>query len=67
MPSWLVALFLKPFVAVCYGLVVWFACWLVWRYVPEGKVKRALLAPIRIPKKERIQPYLRQIRLRRRP
>lgn len=64
MPNWLLALVLKPFVGLCYGLFVWGVSYLVWRLLPDGRVKRALLTPIRIPKKQRVQPHLGQERLR---
>lgn len=63
MPNWLLALVLKPFVALCYGLFVWGVSYAVWRFLPDGKVKRALLRPIRIRQKQRVEPELREIRL----
>jgi type IV secretory pathway TrbD component len=67
MPNWLLALVLKPFFALLYGLTVWGLCYLVWRFLPDGKLKTVLLRPIRLHRKQRVEPDLRQIGLRRQP
>lgn len=44
--SWLLAVFLKPFVAAFYLLVLLGIKVVILRLIPEGKVKRILLLPI---------------------
>lgn len=41
--SWLLAVVLKPLVLTGYYVFVGLCNWLVWRLIPEGKIKRALL------------------------
>jgi hypothetical protein len=45
--AWLLALLIKPFVVlVVFGLICLPARFAAQRYLPEGKLKRALLRPI---------------------
>ena len=45
--SWLIAVVLKPFVAVAFMLMLYGIKTLILRFIPEGKVRRILLLPIR--------------------
>ena len=44
--TWLLAIVLKPFVAVAYLLMLYGIKVLVLRLIPDGKIKRILLLPI---------------------
>jgi hypothetical protein len=44
--TWLLAAFLKPFIAVAFFMLAWLISRLFWRYLPEGKVKNILFSPI---------------------
>jgi hypothetical protein len=46
MENWLIALVLKPFVAVIFFVLAWAISRLFWRYLPEGKVKKVLFSPL---------------------
>jgi hypothetical protein len=46
MENWLLALLLKPFVAVIVLLVLHLSKLCVKRYVPESRIKDALLSPV---------------------
>jgi hypothetical protein len=44
--TWLLALVLKPFFAVAFLMVAWMISRVIWRYMPEGKLKTRLFSPI---------------------
>jgi hypothetical protein len=44
--NWLLALFLKPFIAVAFFMVAWLISRLFWRYIPDGKIKKILFSPL---------------------
>lgn len=44
--SWLIAMFVKPFFAVAFMLMLYGIKTLILRFIPEGKVRRILLLPI---------------------
>lgn len=46
MDNWLIAAFLKPFVLLVFFLFVWAISRLVYKLIPEGKIKRALFSPL---------------------
>lgn len=47
MPSWAIALFLKPFIAVVFFLFLRLCVVAFTRFAPDSKLKRMLLLPIR--------------------
>jgi hypothetical protein len=44
--TWMLALILKPFVAVVVIFVALLISRLIYRFMPEGKLKRALFSPL---------------------
>lgn len=44
--TWLLGVFLKPFFAVVFFTVAWLISRLIWRWLPDGKVKRILFSPL---------------------
>jgi hypothetical protein len=58
----LAAILLKPFAALLYALGVWAIQAAIWNMLPEGRLRRALFAPLRIRQQQRVQPVSRQIR-----
>lgn len=46
MDNWVLALFLKPFFAVAFLLVAWGISRLIWRLMPDSKLKRTLFSPL---------------------
>lgn len=56
MDNWLLALILKPFLAVLMLLAFFGIKVLVLKCIPESKFKNALLSPIRFKRKQSRQP-----------
>jgi hypothetical protein len=46
MEMWLLALIVKPFVAVAFFLLAWAISRVIWRYLPDSKIKRILFSPL---------------------
>lgn len=46
MDNWVLALILKPFVALGLLLLVYFVVRLVWRLMPDNKWRRTLFSPL---------------------
>jgi hypothetical protein len=44
--TWVIALIVKPFIAALFLMLVWWIKYMVWRFVPDGKIKAMLLRPI---------------------
>lgn len=44
--SWLIAVVVKPFIAVAFMLALYGIKTLILRFIPDGKVKNMLLLPI---------------------
>ena len=44
--TWLVALMLKPLAAVLVIFLAYCVSRLLWRWIPDGKIKRALYSPL---------------------
>lgn len=43
--EWLLAIFVKPFFAVAFFMLAWAISRLLWRIIPDGKIKKALYSP----------------------
>ena len=43
--SWMLAVLLKPFIAVAFFLLAWGVSRLLWHIIPEGKWKTILYSP----------------------
>lgn len=65
--TWLAAIFLKYFAALAYAVLVWVLQAFIWNILPDSRLRRALFTPLRIPKKQRVEPISRQIGRRRLP
>lgn len=46
MPNWAIALFLKPFIAIAFVLLLRACVVAFMRFMPDGRIKRMLLLPI---------------------
>ena len=44
--EWVLALSLKPFVAVVFLLAAYYLSRLLWRFIPDGRIKRILYSPL---------------------
>jgi branched-subunit amino acid ABC-type transport system permease component len=44
--TWLLALVLKPFIAVAFFMLAWMISRVIWRYLPESKLKTILFSPL---------------------
>lgn len=44
--TWLLGVFLKPFVAVLFFTVAWLISRVIWRLLPDGKLRRLLFSPL---------------------
>ena len=46
METWLLGVFLKPFIALIFLSIVWIIAAVINRYMPDSRIKRILFSPL---------------------
>lgn len=44
--TWLLGVFLKPFFALVFFTFTWLVSRLIWKILPDGKIKKVLFSPL---------------------
>lgn len=46
MEMWVLGIFLKPFIALLFLSIVWIVAAVIYRYMPDSRIKRILFSPL---------------------